>query len=696
MLERLNQRFSKRMNAFRSEMRRKKMSESYKSLGLAMVALLLLLSSPADAYLLPEDLTELSIDALANIEVTTASRKAQRLSDSATAIFVITHEDIRRSGATSIPEALRMSPGLEVARIDGDKWAITSRGFNGRFANKLLVLMDGRSVYSPLFSGVYWDRQDTVMEDIERIEVIRGPGATMWGANAVNGVINIITKNAQQTTGGLVTVEGGNNEGAGSFRYGDRIGDTFYRAYGKYRSQGSLVTNTGRDANDSWEISRGGFRIDSVPSEQNTVTLQGDFAHSHHQAEISDPTVTPPYFERKHGAFTNQGNLLARWHHTYSSSSDLSVQAYYDWQHDGGPNARNIANIFDFDLQHRFGIGKSNDVVWGLGYRRTDGDSRGGFYFTFDPPTRKDDLFSGFLQDDILLIPDRLHLIIGSKVEFNDYTGWEVQPSIRSVWTPDSQQTVWGSVSRAVRTPSWGERNGQTVGGVIPPLTSTNPYPFPVVSTFSGQKDFVSEKLVAYELGYRFHPADTFSVDTTAFYNDYSDIRAGQYGIPYGVGTFPMYDYYVVPLFGNNRMYGNTYGAEMALDWKPTPWWRLQGSYTYLHVSLHVKPGALMVVETSDGSSPHHQFSLRSSFDITKTLEFDAWFRYAGRIRSLDVPSYLTMDLRLGWKPIPALELSAVGQNLFHRRHQEFGSADLQSGGTEIPRSFYVKGTWRF
>lgn len=663
-----------------------------KSTGLLIILMLMAPLGTADAYRLPVDLTELSIEALANVEVSLASRKPQKLSGSAAAIFVITQDDIRRSGVTSIPEALRMVPGLEVARINSNEWAITSRGFNGIFANKLLVLMDGRSVYSPLFSGVYWGQQDTMIEDIERIEVVRGPGATMWGANAVNGVINIITKNSQQTMGGLTTAGGGSEERFGSFRYGSRAGDVFYRVYGKYHNQGPFVTESGDNAHDSWEASRFGFRIDSPFSEANQLTFQGDFGHNHFENEEYGVLLTPPYTRSLKGGSTDTVNLLGRWHHTYSSSSDLSLQIYYDYRHDRVPTNREIRNTCDFDLQHTFAIGGRNDVVWGLGYRRTEGDFKGDFSYIFEPSTRRDDLFSGFLQDDILLIPERLHLILGSKLEHNDYTGFEIQPSIRSIWTPDPRHTVWGSVSRAVRTPAWGEINGHAVASVAPPSAESGF--LPVAITFSGDRDFISEKLIAYELGYRTYPTDRLSLDIAAFYNIYSDLRSARLGEAY-LSMTPV-PHMVIPMTGENRMRGKTYGAEVALDWKPLPWWRLQGSYTYLHVNLHVESGSIMAVETPDGGSPQHQFSLRSNLDISETLEFDSWFRYAGRIRSLNVPSYLTLDLHLGWKPIPILEVSVVGQNLLHKRHKEFGATDLQSGGIEIPRAFYTKLTWRF
>ena len=625
------------------------------------VLFVLLLPHFAGAEGSRDDLTELSLEDLMAIEVTSVSKKSQKVSDAGAAVFVITQEDIRRSGVTSIPEALRMAPGIEVARIDANKWAISARGFNNFLANKLLVLMDGRSVYQPLFAGVYWNLQDTLLEDIDRIEVIRGPGATIWGANAVNGVINIITKNARETQGGLLAAGGGTKEkDFGGLRYGAKVGEGSYvRAYGKYFNRGAFPNVVGGKASDAWEAGSGGFRLDSEFAGDSALTLQGDLAQGYVDEVSESPVLTPPFTKTFTGGTFATANLLTRWQRTISATSEISLQLYYDRTDRRAPDNREIRNTVDADFLHRFKPGDRHEFVWGLGYRHTRGDFSSDTLIKLEPSRRGDDLFSGFLQDDILLVDHRLHLILGSKFEHNDYTGVEIQPSGRLVWTPHDRHTFWGAVSRAVRTPSWGETDGSIPLTVVPPLAPGNPSSLPAALTLVGNRDLQPERLMAYELGYRFHPAKRFSLDAAAFYNVYSDMIAGRQGAPEMVLT-PT-PHLVIPINGDNGMFGKTYGAELAADWRVLPRWRLQAAYTCLQVVLEAKEGSLMALENSDGRSPQNQVSLRSSFDLTRDVELDAWVRYADRIASLDLPAYTTLDLRLGWKPFPGVELSIVG-----------------------------------
>jgi iron complex outermembrane receptor protein len=429
--------------------------------GLALLPLIFIISwSPVSwaASSKVHDLTELSIEDLMKIEITSVSKKAQKISDAAAAIFVITQEDIRRSGVTSIPEALRMAPGVEVARIDANKWAISARGFNSRFANKLLVLMDGRSVYSPLFSGVWWDVQDTMMEDIDRIEVIRGPGATLWGANAVNGVINIITKKAGDTLGGLVTAGGGTEEkGFGALRYGLKPAeDSDFRAYAKYFNRDRSVTSTGADAGDEWDAFRAGFRLDHETSARNNFTLQGDYYTGNAGTTYDVASITLPYlntFQKK--SESAGGNIIGRWNHTFENDSEFSLQAYYDRSDRKDLFAAGVVDTADVDLQYRFKWFGGQEFVLGTGYRFTrDNIANDNELRTADPASRSESLLSAFIQDDITLIDNRLHWVIGSKFEHNGYTGFEVQPNTRLIWTPSTTQSVWGAISRSVRTPS--------------------------------------------------------------------------------------------------------------------------------------------------------------------------------------------------------------------------------------------------
>ncbi|MEW6159067.1 MAG: TonB-dependent receptor, partial [Verrucomicrobiota bacterium] len=441
-----------------------------------------------------DDLTVIPIEELMNIEVS-LSRTRQTVSESPSAIHVLTQEDIRRSGATSIPEALRQVPGLDVARITAHSWAVSSRGFNDFFANKLLVLMDGRSVYTPLFSGVFWDVQDTFVEDIERIEVVRGPGASLWGANAVNGVINIVTRTAHDTKGALISGLAGTEEYIGGIRYGGTISEkASYRAYVKYLHRDDQRDAMGADASDEWDMLRTGFRTDWDFSANDSITFQGDYYEGHEDQRLLVVTPPPIPFRMVEGeARLAGGNLLGSWRHTFSEESDLGVQVYYDRTERHDRVHREIRNTYDIDFQHRIALFERQEFIWGLGYRLTtdelgEGRDRTGA-IQFIPSHRQDQLFSAFLQDEIAIIEDRLRLTLGSKFEHNDYTGLEIQPNARLLWTPHRNHSVWGAVSRAVRSPARFEHDVRA--WFIPPP-----------SMLVGNPEFESESLLAYELGY--------------------------------------------------------------------------------------------------------------------------------------------------------------------------------------------------
>jgi iron complex outermembrane recepter protein len=647
---------------------------------------------------LPADLTEMKIEDLMNLEVTSVSRKAEKASDAAAAIFVITQEDLRRSGATSIPEALRMVPGLQVARIDANKWAITSRGFSGRFANKLLVLIDGRTVYTPLFSGVYWELQDTLLQDVERIEVIRGPGATLWGANAVNGIINVITKQAKNTQGTLLSAGSGTHEaGFGDARYGAKIGkDARYRIYAKYFKQNEFELTSGEGANDDWDVLRGGFRLDWEKTAHDSLTLQGDIYTGEAGETVTGPSLTAPFVQIfRHDIDISGGNILSRWGHIFSESSDMALQFYYDRTNREEASYEEIRNTFDLDFQHRFDLTKRHEIIWGLGYRYTFDDFDKGLFISLSPANRGTQLFSAFLQDEITLVENRLRLTLGSKFEHNDYTGFEVQPNARMLWTPCDHHTIWAAVSRAVRTPSRVEHNARVEVIAVPPETSENPGPLPALVSLIGNKNFESEQLTAYELGYRVRPVDHFSLDIAGFYNVYDNLLTGELGAA-SLEFLPMPIHIFVPINVLNNMDGETYGVEITADYRVSSWWRLQAAYSFLKMCLrsHGTNDASMVAGPS-GSSPENLVSLRSWIDLPWNLEFDCWVRYVDTLPSLNIDSYITFDARLGWRPRKNLELSIVGQNLLDNQHLEF-KPEITSLPAEIERSVYGKITWCF
>jgi len=605
---------------------------------------------------------KLSLQELMDLEVTSVSRRPEKLSDAAAAIQVITGEDIRRSGATSIPEALRLASNLDVAQISSSQWAISARGFNSSISDKLLVMLDGRTLYTPLYAGVFWDVQDTLMEDIDRIEVISGPGGTLWGANAVNGVINITTKEARDTQG-LLLFGGGGTElrDFGGMRYGGTLSPTLhYRIYLKYSDRDDTVRPSGADSDNDWRMGQSGFRLDWSPSSENLLTLQGDL----YQGSIDQPGTD--------STEVGGGNLLGRWTRTFSPDSDLRVQAYYDRTHRDIPlSIKEDLDTYDLDLQHHFVASDRHNLVWGLGYRLTDDHVDNPATLAFLPPDLTHETYSGFLQDEISLSPNRLTLTLGSKIEHNDYTGWELQPSARLAWRPASSQTVWSAVSRAVRTPSRIDRDFYAPAS--PPFT-----------VLQGGPDFDSEKLIAYELGYRVQPTSRLSLAIATFYNDYDDLRSVEQVAP----PAP------IPVIIGNGLVGRSYGAELTADYHVTDDWRLQAGYTRLIVHLHAKPGSTDPgTGLSEANDANNQFFLRTSHNLPWNLELDVGLRHVGEIGRQDVPAYEQLDVRLAWRPNKHWEISIVGQNLLDPQHPEFGTAASRH---EIERSVYGKVTWLY
>ncbi|MDY6844037.1 MAG: TonB-dependent receptor [Thermodesulfobacteriota bacterium] len=648
---------------------------------------------------LPIDLTELGLEELMNITVTSVAKKEQKLFNAPAAIFVISQEDIRRSGAMSIPEVLRMVPGLQVARIDANKWAISSRGFNGRFASKLLVLIDSRSVYTPFYSGVYWDVQDVLLEDLDRIEVIRGPGAALWGANAVNGVINIITKKAKDTQGSVVSIGLGTEErGFGGGRYGGKRGDNlYYRIFTKYFRRDGSVNPSGVDTSDDWDVLRGGFRVDWILSNRNTLTLQGDIydGEAIEVGQVTSLSVPPYTWISYEDTDIAGGNILAHWQHTFSDSSDIALQLYYDRTKRTNHILGDVHDTFDMDFQHRFLLHEWHEVIWGLEYRFIHDNIDNSFTVSIEPNKRNDDLCSAFVQDDITLVEERLYMMLGSKFEHNDYTGFEIQPNARMLWTPHANHSAWVAVSRAVRTPNRSEDDIRVNSQVLPP-GSFPPFPGPGVISFLGTHNFDSEELLAYEFGYRTQPMNRLSLDMTVFYNVYDKLRTLEAQTPF----FEILDgqlCYIVPLASDNKMSAETYGVELVADWQAMDWWRFQAAYTYLQIQLHLDGDSTDVVSASgEGENPHHQVSIRSSINLWEDLEFDFWLRYIDELPSQNVESYVSLDIRVGWNPSKNIELSIVGQNLFDSHHPEFIQELYTTIVTEIERSVYGKITWRF
>ena len=641
-----------------------------------------------------DSLIELSLEELLNVEVTSVSKKAEKRTEAPAAIYVLTHEDIRRSGARNIPDALRLVPGVNVAQLSSSTWSVTARGFGGRFANKLLVLIDGRSIYTPLFSGVYWEAHEVMLEDIDRIEVIRGPGGALWGANAVNGVINIVTKKAEDTQGGLLTVGGGTEEqGFGAFRYGGKLKEKgHYRIYGKYfnRDNGG-DTSLGTKANDGWDAGQGGFRIDWDASDRDLLTVQGDFMNMDQNQTFDLAFLTAPFARRVDSQANYDGqNVLGRWTRTFSEDSDLQVQLYYDRYHRRDVTLSETRNTIDLDAQQTFTAGERNEIVWGLGFRYTHDDIGGSPFIFFTPDSRGNNLFSAFIQDTISLT-DELRLTLGTKIEHNSFSGFEYQPSVRLAWTPNEKHTLWSSVSRAVRTPSRAEQDVHIVNTVV---GASLLVPGPTAFVLQGTHDFDSEELIAYEVGYRISPTDRVAIDIATFWNDYDNLRSLELGTPF-VATNPLPAHTAVPFFARNNSEGRIYGIELALDWKAFSWWQVHASYTFQEVNLKVPPGD-PVSNAFAGNAPEHQAVLQSRFDLPHNVELDATLRYVDTLPSLAVDDYIEFDLRLGWQPREDLEFALVGRNLLHDDHFEFAPTFVSQTPTGVQRSVYGQVTWKF
>lgn len=634
-------------------------------------------------------LKSLSLEELMDVEVTSVSRIEESLGGAAAAIAVVTNEDIRRSGATSIPEALRMVPGMHVARRNSNSWAVSSRGFSSINSEKLLVLSDTRSIYTPLVSGVQWDVQDYLLEDIERVEVIRGPGAALWGSNAVNGVINITTKSAKDTQGLYLEGSTGTEDQAiAGMRHGGTIGESgYFRVFARYFDRDETF-HANRERSDDWRLGHVGFRGDWEKSEEDTWTLQGDM----YRGNIGQlgPAVSIIGRQGPQGDLNTDvsgGNVLGRWRHTISADSDWQFRAYYDHTRRDDPSFLDELDTIDLDFQHRWTLARRHELLWGLNYRYTDNSNDGRIIFALEPTSAQDNLFSGFVQDQISLL-DSLRLTLGTKLEHNDFSGFEVQPSVRMAWDVAPSQTAWASVSRAVRVPTRLERDIA--------IDVSNPAGNPIVRLL-GNEDFDAEKLIAYELGYRWQALQSLSVDVALFHNRYEGLASLEFGAPF---IDPRDGRTVLPIVNENLTDGHSQGLEALLTFTPLPAWRLSASYSYVDLSLDPRGQDLNRGRFLEGATPEHQLGLRSFLDLPAGFQLDAQFRYSDAIQSnpqletgAHIDAYSELDLRLAWRGWRQIELSLVGQNLLHDRHLEFGTPQTRG---EMERSVYGKVAWSF
>lgn len=609
-------------------------------------------------------LKNLSIEELMNIEVTSVSKRPEKLIEVASAIQVITKEDIRRSAATSIPEALRLAPNLQVTQLNSHHWNISARGFNSAFSNKLLVMIDGRTVYSPLFAGVFWDAQNVLLEDVDRIEIISGPGGTLWGANAVNGVINIITRGSGNTQGLFVSAGAGSSlKQMAEARYGGKINDDFtYRIYGQHYNRKPTFLANGSENIDKWNLTQGGFQLDWAPGNANAIAIQGNFYGGIEPASPKSSSI-------------DGQNVMGRWTHTFSEKSELSIQAYYDrtWRIDVPSSIDDQLQTYDIDIQHNFILAKRHNIVWGGGYRLMDDKTWNRTpYVGFLPANRTMNLFSSFIQDEIALLPEKIKLTIGTKLQHTNFTGFEFLPSARLAWTPLAHHMIWSAISRAVRAPSRIDVDYHIPAYEVPPN----------LPSVAGGPNFVSEKLIAYEFGYRIQPSANASISLAAFYNNYDDL--------YSVEALPETSTFQI----QNGVKGHSYGTEILGNFQLTNKWRIRAGYTYFMKNLKNKPGNLSdpSLLSTLGMDAKNQALIQSITDLPWNFSFDLTSRYLDELPftpyNTSIPSNFTLDARIAWRH-KGFELSIAGQNLLEKYHTEIGDKQIQRG-------FYSRITWRY
>ena len=636
-----------------------------------------------------QSLKQLSIEQLMDVDVTSVSKTPESLMGAAAAVAVVTSENIRRTGALTVPEALRSTPGIFVASQTASSWSVSSRGFSGANSQDLLVLSDTRSIYTPLFSGVFWDVQDYLMDDIDRIEVIRGPGGALWGSNAVNGVINIVTKAAQDTQGGYLEAGTGTEERVtAAAQYGGQLADhAYYRVFGKFTDQNAELYPA-RASPDDWKLSHFGFRTDWQAGAKDALTVQGDLYDG--IIGLVSPSVEINNRPGPGGRLrvnVSGGNVLSRWQHTVDGSSDVQVRLYYDRTHRNDPSFVDDLDTVDLDFQHRFALPYRQEITWGLSYRNMNDRNEGKGIFALDPPASLDTLYSGFIQDQFAL-GENVRVTLGTKLEHNDFSGFEAQPSIRAAWSLAPTHTLWAAISRAVRVPTRLERDID--------IYVTDPTANPV-AVLIGNRNFRAEELVAFELGYRWQIAPTLYLDLASFHNHYTGLASLEFAAPY---IDPRTGQTVVPVVNENMTDGRADGIEGLVTYAPRPYWRLSLTYSYIDMSLAPHGMDLNNGRLAEGSTPRNQVGLRSYLDLPRGLELDVRYRALSAVETLPadvngpgIAAYQELDLRLGWKLNPRTQFSLVGQNLLHDHHVEYGVPGSRSA---MQRSVYGKVAWEF
>jgi iron complex outermembrane recepter protein len=641
--------------------------------------------------------------------VFSASRHLERLFNTTSAIYVITSDDMRRAGIRNLPEALRMAPGVQVGRISSGHWAVTARGFNGQYANKLLVLKDGRSIYTFNYAGVFWEAQDLMIDNIERIEIIRGPGASLWGANAVNGIINIITKKTEDSQGGLVSTGFGEEDRQFNIRYGDQLSDNLkYRIYTKgfsgdsfkktpsdLRNPKSLSEN---DRDDSWKNFRSGFRVDWAMSNKDNLFISGELFRVFLNQQWGLYSPEPPSYGGWNfdGTYNDGHNILARWERSYSDNSDLALQLYYDYTDMDMAIFKEKRDTLDIDFQHRFTtLYDILMITWGLGYRNTYDEMENTFTLSYSPENLSYDLFTGFVQNELWAIEEEMKFTLGCKIEHHQYTGYELQPTLRMLYLFSEDFSLWAAASQAKRTPSRINHDMTQVIGDRAPGSQFNPTSLVMYGMWNYNDNIKSEDLKAYELGVRLKPDKEVEFDLSLFLHKYKDLMLyvfHQAPPNFNNDSAYPYLYELIPI--ENGIDGKLYGGELSANWNMLTWWTLKSALTlnqfdFSYNDSYNGEDYWSALKRSNNSAPGNEFSLRSSTDFDEDFEVNIWFRHVDSVGATD--AYQDLDINLVWHPSEEVEFSLSAQNLLFRNRKEDGANDIL-----VDRNYYLQSVFNF
>ncbi len=661
-------------------------------LGGSFLLFVLVTGGNAAASTPQNNLFEMSLEQLLEIKVISVDKALKSLEDTPAAMYVVTRDDIRASGAETIADALRLVPGLHVGQVTASSLAVGARGLNGRYNNKFLILIDGRSAFSQLYNGISWDAADVPLEQIERIEIVRGPGGSLWESKAMNGIVNVITQNSRATIGTTVQGEAGNEHRAGALiQHGAELGEgVTLRAWGAYDEWDGLALPAGDSVRDGYKQERGGFRLDWQVADNQTFMLSGDLFTRDVDDSVPLVDLTAPGLRRldTSGEEHDGGSLLGRWDWQRGAGETVSLQGYYSHAKVSSALLDYTCDTIDVELNHQLPVGDRNTVNWGAGFRYLYDDTEGQNGLHYDPDDYDFKAYSLYLQDEFAAVPDKLFLTFGVKAEHNSYTDWEFQPTARLLWKAAPGHNLWGAVSRTVRTPSRSDV-------AIDMIATAYPGFLPTVVNALGNPDIDAEKAVTWEAGYRTVPNTWSSLDLTVYYTRYDDLIRNIPGTPYRQMA-PAPPRVVLPVLFENSLEGDSTGFEIALKLEPANWWRINLNYTWQNTNLDEKQRGSRASTSQEASFPEHQANLLANFKLNEKWQLGTVLRYVGKVEESGIPAYVEGDLNLFWQPSKNLDMTVSVRNLFDAQHPEYPKAAFADVPLEVERSVVAKVTWKF